>query len=53
MKTYILWVTTKSEDGYSSKWYGWSRELKFTHSEALKKKETLKDKFYDIEVVEA
>lgn len=51
-KDYILWVTTKHEDGgYSSRYHGWSRNLKFTFEEALIEKEKLKDNFFDIEIV--
>jgi hypothetical protein len=50
---YILWVTTKHNDGgYSSRWHGWSRDLVFTHKEALKERDKLIDKFYDVEIVE-
>lgn len=51
-KKYIVWVTTKTEEGYSSRWYGWSKNLTFSFDEALKEKTKLQDKFYDIEILE-
>lgn len=52
MKKYILWVTTKEEEGYSSRWHGWSRELKLTKKEALKEKAKIQDNFHSVELVE-
>ena len=53
MKRYILWVITKDEDeGYYSHRYGWSRNLTFTYDEALKEKEKLQDRFYDVKIRE-
>jgi hypothetical protein len=53
MKKYILWVTTKNEDeGYSSRWHGWSRNLILSYAEALKEKAKIQDKFFEVEIVE-
>ena len=53
MKKYILWVTTKHKDeGYSSRWYGWSQNLTLTYDEALKEKVKIQYKFYDVEIAE-
>lgn len=50
---YILWVTTKCEDGgYSSRWHGWSRELILTYEQALKEKSKIEHLFYDVEIVD-
>lgn len=52
-KRYILWVTTKHEDGgYSSRWYGWSQKLILSYDEAESTKNKLQYKFYDVEIVE-
>lgn len=52
-KEYILWVTTEHQDGgYSSRWHGWSQGLRFTYDDAMKEKERIQDKFFDVEVVE-
>ncbi|MNE83459.1 hypothetical protein D3C80_1802780 [compost metagenome] len=48
---YILWVTTKTNEGYSSRWHGWSRNLIFTYDEAIKEKERLQPQFYSIEIL--
>lgn len=51
MQKYILWVTTEhKEGGYSSRWYGMSRNLILTYDEALKEKDKIQDKFYDVEI---
>jgi hypothetical protein len=53
MKKYILWVKTKHEDeSYSTRWYGWSQNLTLTYDEALKEKEKIQDKFYDVKIKE-
>jgi len=51
-KKYILWVTTKDTLGYSSRWHGWSRDLKFTYEEALKEKERISERYYDVQIHE-
>lgn len=49
---YILWVTTELKDGgYSSRWYGWTRKLSFSYEDALKAKELIKDRYFDVEIV--
>lgn len=53
MKKYILWVTTQHKDGgYSSRWHGWSRDLRLNEAEALKEKARIEDKFYAVELKE-
>lgn len=52
MKKYILWVTKNDNEGNYSHWYGWSRNLIFTYDEALKEKEKIVGKFYDVELKE-
>lgn len=53
MKKYILWVTTKDDDGgYSSRWYGWSRNLKLTYEEAVRERAKIKSNFYEVEIEE-
>lgn len=50
-KEYVLFVTTKHEDGgYSSRQYGWGENLMFTQKEAILEKEKLKNKFHEVEI---
>lgn len=51
-KRYTLWITKYDGLGYSSWCYGWSRDLTFTHKEALKKQAELKKIYYNVEITE-
>lgn len=54
---YRLWVTTKTDDGYSARMYGWSRGKKYRFTEAMHMRDKLmRDEeynFHSVEIVEA
>lgn len=50
MERYILWVTKKDGEGYSSHWYGWSKNLVMGYEEAVKKKNAIEHLFFDVEI---
>ncbi|SDI14849.1 hypothetical protein SAMN05192534_12326 [Alteribacillus persepolensis] len=52
-KLFVLWVTTKHEDGgHSARQYRWGRDSKFTYMDALREKEKIQDDFYNVEIME-
>lgn len=50
-----LWVVTKTDDGYSGKMYGWSRNKKYRYTEALLKRDELmrEEHVHSVDIIEA